>query len=125
MCIERKDMTEMEKRIEVRFEGRIQESHMAVAKILSDNGAAIRYLTRRFDDHDIREAEDRESLKEHIREGNEILARMTMLSSEDIQALKEVAQGYKGIGTLRKIVLAFGGVAASITALIYMLKSFK
>lgn len=125
MDSEHQTMEAMEKRLEERFEARLQDSHMSVAKILSDNGAAIRDLTRRFDNHDIREAEDRATLKEHIREGNEILSRMNMLSSEDIQALKEVAKGYSGIGVIRKALLAIGGAAASITAVIYMLKAFK
>ena len=138
MCTNDELKTEIDA-VEKRIEAKMQEcredvdqqifkSHNAIAAVQSQNGAALKELTSKVDTlsewfrvHDINEKKYQEKVDKHL-EAQEPLTRLTV---DDVQALKDVAQGYSGMSAMRKlilglasIVIAIGAVAGGFIALI-------
>ncbi len=142
MCTNDELKTEIDA-VEKRIEAQMQEcredvdqqifkSHNAIAAVQSQNGAALKELTSKVDTlsewfrvHDINEKKYQEKVDKHL-EAQEPLTRLTV---DDIQSLKDVAQGYSGMSAMRKmilgiasIVMAIGVVAGGFIALIKSIK---
>jgi hypothetical protein len=114
MCVERKDIEDMVHKAEHAMEERMYKSHNAISKILSENGAQLKKLTDRFNEHDARESADRQELRDHIKQSNEALSRLASFDPDDIRQLKEMAEGYAAFGVMRKVLV---GLASSVVAL--------
>ena len=121
---------------EQRMNDRIDRSHMAMAKTISDFGAeikelgqSVKELSARFEKHDKMEQDDRLALHNHIKESNEIMEKLTTLNPDDLQALKEIAEGYTGFSTIKKMLVGLAGliiaIGTIIMGVIHIIRSVK
>ena len=121
---------------EQRMNDRIDRSHMAMAKTISDFGAeikelgtSVKELSARFEKHDKMEQDDRVALHNHIKESNEIMEKLTTLNPDDLQALKEIAEGYTGFSTIKKMLVGLAGliiaIGTIIMGVIHIIRSVK
>lgn len=115
---------------------RIDRSHVAMAKTISDFGAeikelghSVKELSARFDKHDEKEKDDRTALNNHIKEFKEITDKLTALNPDDLQALKEIAEGYTGFSTIKKMLVGLAGliiaIGTIIMGVIHIIRSVK
>ena len=121
---------------EQRMNDRIDRSHVAMAKTISDFGAeikelghSVKELSARFDKHDEKEKDDRTALNNHINEFKEITDKLTALNPDDLQALKEIAEGYTGFSTIKKMLVGLAGliiaIGTIIMGVIHIIRSVK
>lgn len=121
---------------EQRMNDRIDRSHAAMAKPISDFGAeikelgnSVKELSARFEKHDKMEQADRVALSNHIKESSEVMEKLITLNPDDLQALKEIAEGYTGFSTVKKMIVGLAGIIVAvgtiIMGVIHIIRSVK
>lgn len=125
---------------ELRTNARIDSSHISMAKTISDFGAdfgekikdlgdSVKDLSSRFEEHDRMEKQDRIALRKHIENSNEMMEKIAKLNPDDLTALKEIAQGYAGFSTVKKLVVGIGAffiaIGTIVAGVIQIIRSVK
>lgn len=103
------------------LDNKLYKSHNAIATVQSEMGATLKRLTDKLEDfgdrfavHNAKEVEYQKKVDTHL-EGQAPLSKLT---TDDIQALKDVAQGYAGMSVMRKFVIGLAGLIIAIGAVV-------
>jgi hypothetical protein len=103
---------------EKRMEKKLQDSHMAVASTVSAFGKEIGDLRTLLKEHVTKEEGYQDRVEEHLKESAELFKTLAHLSVDDVIALKDIAQGYAGMGAVRKMILGMASVVLAIGAIV-------
>ena len=103
---------------EHRMEKKLQESHMAVASTVSQFGKEIGDLRVLLAQHVSKEEGYQDRVEQHLKESAKLFSNLAHLSEDDVIALKDIAQGYAGMGAVRKMILGLASVVLAIGAIV-------
>ena len=107
---------------EAKMETKLYTAYQPVAKAVSNFGAELIELRKIIKAHVEQEENYQDVVKDHLRETKQTLDNLAHLTTDDVKALKDIAQGYAGMGAVRKMILGLAGVVLAIGAVI---ASFK
>lgn len=128
MCTREETRQEIELS-EKRMEAKIEKSHMAIAETISNYGAELKRVHDRLTIHTEREEEYQDKIEQHLVEAKGVLNNIALLSTDDIKALKDIAQGYAGMSAMRKLILGLAStiiaIGAVVAGFITLIKSIK
>lgn len=124
-------ITEVDSRIEG-LDDKLYGSHAAINAVQSEMGATLIRLTdkledfgQRFAEHDKKEIEYQNKVDAHL----ELQSSFSKLTSDDVTALKDIAQGYAGMSAMRKLILGLAStiiaIGAVVAGFITLIKSIK
>lgn len=124
-------ITEVDSRIEG-LDEKFFSSHNAISAVQSEMGATLIRLAdkledfgQRFAEHDKKEIEYQNKVDAHL----EAQTALTKLTIDDVQSLKDIAQGYAGMSAMRKLILGLAStiiaIGAVVAGFITLIKSIK
>lgn len=124
-------ITDVDSRIEG-LDDKLYMSHNAINAVQSEMGATLIRLAdkledfgQRFAEHDKKEVEYQNKVDAHL----ELQSSFSKLTSDDVQALKDIAQGYAGMSAIRKLILGLAStiiaIGAVVAGFITLIKSIK
>lgn len=100
---------------------KLYKSHNAIAAVQSDMGATLKLLADKLEDfgnkftmHDAKEIEYQKKVDAHL----EAQTTLSKLTGDDVQALKDIAQGYAGMSAMRKMILGLASLIIAIGAVV-------
>jgi chromosome segregation ATPase len=103
---------------ESRMEDKLYTAYQPVAKAVSNLGADVAELRDIIKEHVQQEEKYQDVVKDHLRETKQTLDNLAHLTVDDIKALKDIAQGYAGMGAVKKMILGLAGIVLAIGAVI-------
>lgn len=124
-------ITDVDSRIEG-LNDKLYGSHAAINAVQSEMGATLIRLADKLEDfgqrfaaHDKKEIEYQNKVDAHL----ELQSSFSKLTSDDVQALKDIAQGYAGMSAMRKLILGLAStiiaIGAVVAGFITLIKSIK
>jgi chromosome segregation ATPase len=103
---------------EAKMEAKLYDAYQPVAKAVSNFGAELVELRKIIKAHVEQEEGYQDVVKDHLRETKQTLDNLAHLTTDDVKALKDIAQGYAGMGAVKKMILGLAGVVLAIGAVI-------
>lgn len=92
-------------------------------------GAQVKEMRDTFKRHTEAEEAYQERVDAHLNASSDALINLSNLTKEDIAALKEVAQGYAGMATIKKLIIGissvFLAVGTIVMGFIHIIRSIK
>jgi hypothetical protein len=103
---------------EAKMEAKLYTAYKPVAKAVSNFGAELVELRKIIKAHVEQEENYQDVVKDHLRETKQTLENLAHLTTDDVKALKDIAQGYAGMGAVKKMILGLAGVVLALGAVI-------
>jgi len=103
---------------EARMEDKMYKAYQPIAESVSNLGADVAELRDLIKEHVQQEEEYQDVVKDHLRDTKKTLENLAHLTEDDVKALKDIAQGYAGMGAVKKMILGLAGIVLAIGAVI-------
>ena len=117
MC-SKEDVEKIVAESECRSQDRLERSHTALAGTISNFGAEITEMKKILKDHTENETEYQTMIQSHLQDTKKTLENLAHLSEDDVKALKDIAQGYAGMGAVRKLIIGLASIVLAIGAVV-------